>query len=1176
MKILYVEDEVELRENIAIMLRRRSKNVTLAESGERALIHFRENPAQIVITDISMPGMSGIEMARDILQIDPNVKIIFTTAFTDMEFFQAAIDIGVSDYILKPLERDRIYRALDKCIREFSFLHEKQEMEKAIQESERKYRDLFENAPVAYFSIDQTGKITNANNESGKLLFLPQEELIQKSFIDFCTLENSSKEKFYYLYNSVINLQVSQKEELSLRRLDHETIWVHIFARPILSHDDGITQIHLSAVNITDKKIYQESILQSEQRYRLLTENMIDIIMQTDTRGFIQFVTPSFEIHLGYRIQDILGKSMFTHLHPDDLVTAKEIVQEAISAAKSCSLEYRIRTSLGNYIWMQTVGNPILSSESSSVKGIVFSVRNISDQKSSYLLVQNNLHFLQQLIDVIPAPIFYKDTRGKYLGCNRSFEAYIGKVKSEIIGRSVYEIAPIELADQYQQNDQALLLKQGIQSYSAKVSGADQQEYEFHFYKTTFTDIHGELGGIVGVMLDITELSQTKRLLEEKTYILNEAERMARIGSWQRDLITGHDIWSDQLFRILGLSPGSIIPTFSKVSTFIHMEDKPILDSILADISSGHFQDFYQFRIVVQNHSIIHIKAVLKLEKDQNLKPTRIIGTIQDITQSLEDKQRLVESETKFKAIGEAAKDAIVLVNQHIKISFWNPAAEAMFGYSAAEMMNKDPHIILAPEEYHKKIQENMANFIRDGSGSFLGRTNEMMAIRKDGTQFPIEISLASEKILGSWHAIGIIRDISNRKKTENGLIEAKERAEALTKAKNQFLMNMSHEMKTPLNGILGLTRLLLHTSLNDIQNEYLTNIQLSADHLLNSVNNILDLARLESGQIEFKEKSFNLKQELELLILEVNPLLKIKDLILTFTWEENLAELYIGCPEKLMQVVHQILGNAIKFTEKGGISLNVSQKIPEGLTKGAKKQIGKIPILITVKDSGIGIRQENLYRIFSEFTQEDDSNTRSFGGAGVGLTISQKIIEKFDGNISVDSNPGAGSTFFILVPLTPYDNAEKQSELEPQKKSEDLHPQQFPPLKILVADDHPINQKIAKGFFQHLGYDIKLANNGQEVLAELLKNRYDIIFLDISMPVLDGLEAARIIRTDAAYQLHKNTPLVALTAFPIEDNRDSFLRSGLDFFLSKPIRLEDILALLRQVIELGKSKKGD
>lgn len=437
--------------------------------------------------------------------------------------------------------------------------------------------------------------------------------------------------------------------------------------------------------------------------------------------------------------------------------------------------------------------------------------------------------------------------------------------------------------------------------------------------------------------------------------------------------------------------------------------------------------------------------------------------------------------------------------------------------------------------------------------------TGESAVFGHFGREIPVmQTLIAHPDSDGEIHQIStIMQDISNQKELEFNLVKTREKAQEASKLKSQFLANVSHEIRTPMNGIIGNATLLKDTDLTNDQKEMLEIIETCGGSLLSILNDVLDLSKVESNKLSFEKVDFDLKQA----VVDVVKLFKLnaenKNVSLVHNVDEFERLYYQGDPTRIKQIITNFTSNALKFTDKGEVRINVE-------ISNSKTDIHDIKIAVT--DSGVGLTEEQQVNIFKAFTQADSSTTRKFGGTGLGLTISKKLANLMSGDISVESQVGQGSTFFLNIPL----RVCSEEGIEKIAKSNIAevdwsHFNESYPHKILVAEDNLVNQKLAISFFKKLGYDIELANDGLDAVKKCLENEYSLVFMDMHMPKLDGINATIEIHKLLS---HKAPTIIALSANVLPEDKKRCIDAGMVDFLSKPFKVDDLRLLIEKYSE--------
>ena len=505
----------------------------------------------------------------------------------------------------------------------------------------------------------------------------------------------------------------------------------------------------------------------------------------------------------------------------------------------------------------------------------------------------------------------------------------------------------------------------------------------------------------------------------------------------------------------------------------------------------------------------------------------------------------------KFRRISDSAQDAILMMDAEGRVSFWNRAAEKIFGYTTEEATGTDLHLLLAPKRFHEACFRSFKEFRLSGQGNAVGKTLELAALRKDGEEISVEMSLSAVKIEGAWNAIAVMRNISERKLMELALETAKDGAEAASRAKSEFLANMSHEIRTPLNGVIGMAGLLLDTELSPEQREYAEAASSSADSLLCIINDILDFSKIEAGRVEIETVDFDLRSTVEETADMVAIKAQEKGVEFQYLIHPTVPTALCGDPGRLRQILLNLAGNAIKFTEKGEVFIDVSRE---------QETFSRVTLRFSVTDTGIGIPKDRMDRLFKSFSQVDASTTRRYGGTGLGLAISVRLAEMMGGRVGVETQEGRGSTFWFTAVF----------EKQPQARQREEEPLEgIRGLRVLVVDDNATNRLVLREQLRSWGCIVDECEQGAAALTKLQQaraegNPFRIALLDMQMPEMDGETLARKIKVDPALG---ETILILFTSIGKLRTAAQLHEIGFAACLTKPLKKSQLYNCLVSVL---------
>jgi PAS domain S-box-containing protein len=600
---------------------------------------------------------------------------------------------------------------------------------------------------------------------------------------------------------------------------------------------------------------------------------------------------------------------------------------------------------------------------------------------------------------------------------------------------------------------------------------------------------------------------------------------------------------SDEISEVLGVSQERFLTAFNENSGQKDVgKVRDLIKKAIRDKVS--YIDFeYDFETLTGKK--IHLRVFEKLLIGQNGHFMGGIGICTDNTSQHMTQMDLIQSEKRLRTLMENIPDYIFIYdNSGVIIDFQVQVEEILIGPSTKLIGSNFTGIILKSQVDH--IQKA---FIKARNTGIMQSVDMKARVNSEEKYYSVRIFPLDENKMMS-----ISTDITSQRIWEKGLLEAMNDADQANKAKSEFLANMSHEIRTPLNGLLGIIDLLEQTKLDNIQNEYLDVVKDSGNSLLKIVKDILDYSKIESGKIEIHSTPFVPEDQLKKHIQILSGLAKKRNILLTSTFSERTNTPFEGDIDKIKQVFLNLLGNALKFTPENG-KVFVSVEI-ESITSEL------VFLKISVKDTGIGISEELIPHLTEPFFQVDSSDTRAFHGTGLGLAISKKIVELLGGQLEIKSIQGQGSEFSFSTVLKVCTSPIIKQKFAAEQKSVNWNgmARDFP-LRILLAEDNDLNIKLMNLMLDQLGYECDIAKDGREAVEKTLVNKYDLVLMDVQMPIMNGLEASKTIRT---IPHNEKLFLVGLSANVFDEDQKKAIDSGMDDYITKPIRLHSLAEKLK------------
>jgi PAS domain S-box-containing protein len=656
-----------------------------------------------------------------------------------------------------------------------------------------------------------------------------------------------------------------------------------------------------------------------------------------------------------------------------------------------------------------------------------------------------------------------------------------------------------------------------------------------------------DLDAIMGrVVTLVNEREQDRRALDRQKFALDQHAIVSIT-----DLNGNITYANDRFCEISGFERSELIGSNHRIVNSEH-HSAEIFETLWHEISQGRV-----WRGEIRNRSkrgdYYWVDATIVPLFDKNRLPEQYIAIRTDITARKMIEAKLQEQLNFVEVLLEATPTAIFLKDRAGRYLRFNKAFEELYGIDRMQWMGRDVFELVpgpAAALMHAKDQDLFrTGLVQTYEAVF---TNWKTGQAHEGLFWKAALSNTEGEITG---LVGTVLDISERNRIEQELRKAKLNAEAASKAKSDFLANMSHEIRTPMNGVIGMTDLVLGTELNAVQHEYLSIVRSSAQALMVILNDILDFSKIEAGKLSIEALEFDLSGAISDILKTIAPRAEKKGLSMVCQLTPGLPTLVRGDPGRIRQVLTNLCDNAIKFTANGSVTVVVHCSPLDA--SGCELQL-------SVRDTGIGIPLEKQQSVFDAFMQADTSTTRQFGGTGLGLTISARLVELMGGRIWVESAPDQGSTFHFTVRVQTMEVAQVLStSAQEAQEPRSLSRAEIQGLQVLLVEDHPVNQKLATTLLKQWGHVVELAQNGQEAVALFPTRRWDFVLMDMQMPVMGGLDATRLIRASEPPGQH--TPIIAMTANAMELDRTACLEAGMDEHLSKPFKAAALQAMIQR-----------
>ncbi|MBF0280434.1 MAG: PAS domain S-box protein [SAR324 cluster bacterium] len=1062
-----------------------------------------------------------------------NIKNTFIDSKTrgrnEFKFLEEAFSVAVQKLIQSGKELSEVNEELEEKLKLQSSellqsLNEQEKQKLAIQNSEQKLQALVEGFEDDYFffSHDNQGAMNYFSPSAAKILGYDPDE----GFMNFQEYirDNPMHQMVEAHPELEENRRVQPSFECEIFHKDGTVRWLNISEVPRLDDSGKVIGFEGIAHDITDRKKTEIGLQEQEETTnRIFETTPLPLLITRRSDGqILRFNQAALDFHQ-LTEKELFGlNSSASYVDPDDRLKVLDSLEKQGEVRSS---EYELkRMGSGEIRWVFLSVKPISYLGEEALFAALY---DITERKEAEVKIRESQLLLESLMDNTNAAIYIKDLQGNYLMVNRKGAGNLGMESKELVGKSVFDLFPESMAENFFKSDQKVL-DQGTLQVSETTVELDGSLHYFINYKFPLFDSQGNTYAIGGIDTDITERKQIEEALKKSEHQIKSILQTSTEGFWWIDNNAETVDVNDSMCKILGLSREEIVG--KRIFEFVDEENLTVYKQQMERRKRGE-SGTYEIAYSRPDLSLVPCLVSATPLYDENGDKIGSFAMVTNIAEMKKTEAELARQKAIVETTLQNVDQGILMVDEDLKILIYNEKMARLSGVplsvfndfdNLADLTKHWLQEILKLEDWQTPFQRSMETarsleYVRYEAQIVANSTFEVR-------QVPLQDG-------------GFVRtftDITERKAVETELLSAKAQAEAATQAKSEFLANMSHEIRTPMNAIIGMSNLALQTELDNKQRNYIEKVNRSAESLLGIINDILDFSKIEAGKLDIESIEFQLDDVLSNLANLVGLKAEDKGLELLFDLDADVPVALVGDPMRLGQILTNLGNNAVKFTEQGEIVVKVSIK-----------EIGDdfVSLLFAVRDSGIGMTNEQQEKLFQSFSQVDSSTTRKYGGTGLGLTISKRLTELMGGMIWVESEEGVGSNFQFTVSFGRHSN-EVEKMLPPALE-------ELLGLCVLVVDDNATAREILATMLETFGFKVVLVASGQDALdvVEHSDEFFNLIFMDWQMPKMDGLETVRRLQNLETYP-----PVIMVTAYGREEVKRAVEGVVLSSVLAKPV----------------------